>query len=278
MTPRRWLYTAACIPAALGLILILAICFIPARQLQEVIVRGLASEGYTFHSARFNKAFPLGFTARQVEIGNERGPLLKADILTLRLKILPLLVGDLKMAGQARIGNGWIDGVWSRRNGGDIQAQGVRLEDIPFFPTVTGASAKGIMQIEARLRGQQAATRGEIKLDVKGAELAGVKIGETPLPDASYQQIQGMLRLAGGKAVLESFTLQGEGLYVRLKGDFPITAPLANSPLNLTLELMPKPEFLERQKFVFLLLTKYLTSPGHYEISIKGVLARPALP
>ena len=278
MTPRRWLYMAAGIPAALILILILTICFIPARQLQGVIVRGLASEGYTFRAARFNKAFPLGFTAGQLEIGNERGPLLKADILTLRLKILPLLVGDLKVTGQARIGSGRIEGTWSRRNGGDIHAQGVQLEDIPFFPTVTGASAKGVMQIEAIMRGRQATARGEIKLDVKEAELAGIRIGETPLPDASYRQIQGMLRLAGGKAVLESFTLQGEGLYVRLKGDIPIANPLGNSPLNLTLELMPKPDFLERQKFVFLLLTKYLTSPGHIEIPVKGTLAQPALP
>ncbi len=278
MKTRRWLQLAAGIPAILCFIIILTICFIPARQLQGVIVRGLAIEGYTFRAASFGKAFPLGLTARRLEIGSERGPLLNADTATLRLEILPLLAGDLKVSGHARIGSGRIEGAWSRRNGGELHASGVKLEDIPFFPTVTGATAKGIMQAEALVRGRQAAARGEVKLEIKGAELAGIKIGETPLPDASYQQIQGMLRIAGGKTTLESFTLQGEGLYVRLKGEMPITAPLANSPLNLTLELMPKPDFLERQKFVFLLLTKYLTTPGHYEIPIKGVLARPALP
>jgi hypothetical protein len=40
---------------------------------------------------------------------------------------------------------------------------------------------------------------------------------------------------------------------------------------------MPKPEFLEGQKFVFLLLTKYLTTPGHYQIPVRGTLAKPVI-
>ncbi|GFE57251.1 type II secretion system protein GspN [Geobacter sp. AOG1] len=278
MKPRRWFYLVVGVPAALFIFLVLTVCFIPARELQGLVVRGLASEGYTFRATSFGKAFPLGLTARAMEIGDERGPLFRADRVTVRLQLLPLFLGDIKVTGRARIGSGQIDGAWSRRSGGGLHASGIRLEDIPFFSTVTGAAAKGVMQVDANLRGSQSTRRGEIKLDVKGAELAGIKIGGTPLPDAGYRQIQGMLRLSGNKANLESFSLEGEGLYVRLRGDFPIISPLAKAPLNLTLELMPKPEFLERQKFVFLLLTKYLTSPGRYEIPVKGMLSRPALP
>ncbi|RII28771.1 MAG: type II secretion system protein GspN [Geobacter sp.] len=278
MKPRRWLYLTVGIPSALVIFLFLTLFFIPSRALQGVIVRGLANEGYIFHASNFGKAFPFGLTAKAVEIGDDRGPLFRADTATVRLQILPLFLGDVKVTAQARVGSGKLEGIWSHRQGGELHASGIRLEDIPFFPTVTGASAKGILQIDARLRGRQKTARGEVKLDVKGAELAGIKIGGTPLPDANYRQIQGMLKITGGKATLESFSLEGDGLYVRLKGDLPITAPLANAPLNLTLELMPKPEFLEQQKFVFLLLTKHLTSPGHYEIPIRGILSRPALP
>lgn len=278
MKMRRGLYMAVGVPVALCILLVLTVCFTPARELQGLVVRALASEGYTFRSASFGKAFPLGLTARTMEIGDERGPLFRADTATVRLKLLPLFLGDIKVTVRARIGNGQIEGAWSRRNGGELHATDVRLEDIPFFPTATGATAKGVMRVDADLRGTLNARRGEIKLDVKGAELAGIKIGGTPLPDAGYRQVQGMLRIAGSKATLESFSLEGEELYVRLKGDVPIVTPLANAPLNLTLELMPKPDFLERQKFVFLLLAKHLTSPGRYEIPIKGTLSRPALP
>jgi type II secretion system protein N len=99
-----------------------------------------------------------------------------------------------------------------------------------------------------------------------------------PLPDASYSSIRGMFRVAAGKGTLESLTFRGEGIYSRLSGTLPVSGPLANAPLDLTLELMPKPDFLERQKFVFLLLAKYQASPGSYRIPVKGVLLKPAIP
>ena len=85
------------------------------------------------------------------------------------------------------------------------------------------------------------------------------------------------VRAGGGKLNLESFTLEGDGLYVRLKGDLPLAATIAAAPLNLTLELMPTAEFLDRQKYVFLLLVKYQKSPGHYEVPIRGTLGKPAI-
>jgi len=33
---------------------------------------------------------------------------------------------------------------------------------------------------------------------------------------------------------------------------------------------------MEKQKYVFLLLAKYLISPGAYQIPIRGTLAKPA--
>jgi type II secretion system protein N len=114
-------------------------------------------------------------------------------------------------------------------------------------------------------------------MEAKELDLRGVKISGTQLPDASYRTMQGMLRIAGGRTNLESVTLQGDGLYVRLSGDLPTGVSPAATPLNLKLELMPKPEFLESQKFIFLLLAKYTVTPGHYQLPIRGTLASPSL-
>lgn len=118
---------------------------------------------------------------------------------------------------------------------------------------------------------------GDLQLEVRAAELAGVKVGAMPLPDATYRQIRGALSIEKGRAQLKSFTLDGEGIYVRLKGDSTLANPLGNSPLNLTMEMMPQPAFLDKQKFVFLLLTKYQTSPGAFTIPIHGTLAHPSI-
>lgn len=279
MTLRRPLLIAVAIPAALFLFLVLTLLFVPVREVQGVVERGLAREGYTLRAAGFGKAFPLGLELRDAHLSTDQGEVLRADRFVVRLRLLPLLGGKVVIGCEARIGAGKVTAEAALSGGGKttVGITNLRLEDIPFFPSVTGAKVQGALTAQATLRGKGNSAAGELKLEVKAAEVSGVKIGGLPLPDATYRTVQGMLRAGGGKVVLESFTLDGEGLYVRLKGDFPFATPLSAAPLNLSLELMPKADFLDRQKFVFLLLTKYVTSPGHYEVPIRGTLAKPAV-
>jgi type II secretion system protein N len=102
-------------------------------------------------------------------------------------------------------------------------------------------------------------------------------MGAFALPDAANLNSKGMIRITDGKARLESLTLQGEGLYMRLSGFLPMGANAASAPLDLVLEIMPKPEFLEKQKLVFLLLAKFMVSPGVYRVPIRGTLLKPEI-
>jgi type II secretion system protein N len=276
---RRFLTTAAVSAAVVALFVVLTLLFVPDRVLRDAVKRELESAGFSFTAARFGKAFPLGIKAEGVTIANDRGEVLKADRAVARLALLPLLAGRINVTGSLRIGTGEVKGDFFLRGSGksSIAARGIKLEDIPFFTTVTGAQVKGTATIKGSFSGASSAATGALQVEVTNADLRGVKIGETPLPDAGFDTVRGALKVGGGRITLESVTLQGEGLYVRLKGDLPLTASLSAAPLNLTLELMPKPEFLEKQKFVFLLLTKYQSSPGHYQVPIRGVLGKPAI-
>jgi type II secretion system protein N len=280
MKARRWLFVAAGTAGAIVLFLFLTLFLVPDREYKELAARLLEREGYTLRAARFGLAFPLGIKAVDLEIANDNGPLLKARKAAVRLRLLPLMTGKVTFGYRVDIGAGQISGDFSPRNGEiRIEASGIRLEDLPFFQTVTGAYVKGDTRLSGSLTGKEKGKEpgGELRLEIKAANVSGVKIGEIPLPDADYSTVQGMIRRKGNVFTLESFTLQGEGLYVRLKGDFPLATPPGNAPLNLTLELMPKPEFLEKQKFVFLLLAKYLVSPGSYQVPIRGTLAKPLI-
>ncbi len=276
---RRILSIVAVSAAAMALFVFLTFLFIPDRVLRDAVTRGADHAGLTFTATRFGKAFPLGVRAEGVTIGNDRGPILKADRAVVRLALLSLLTGRVKVTGTLWIGPGEVTGEFFLLGSGKstIAARGIRLEDIPFFATVTGAQVKGHATVQGTISGRSAAATGALQVEVTNADLRGVKIGETPLPDAGFDTVRGALKVGGGRMSLESFTLQGEGLYVRLKGDLPVTTPLSAAPLNLTLELMPKPEFLEKQKFVFLLLTKDQSSPGYYQIPIRGVLGKPTI-
>ncbi len=275
----RPLIICAWIAAAVLLLVSLTVLFIPTAVLRDAVDHGLQSRGLTMRAAYFGKACPLGLKARDLEIGDTRGALLKVDDAVARISLPALLTGRVVVNYHAEIGNGSIEGEFFRRKetGFSFQANDVRLEDVPFFRTVTGALVKGNLEADATFRENGMMRNGKLRMLVKEAVLNGVKLGGTPLPDASYETIRGMYRLEGGRGTLESLSLEGRGIYVRLKGDIPFSSPPGSAPLNLSLELMPKPAFLDNQKFVFLLLTKYQTTPGHYQIPIRGTLAKPLI-
>jgi len=276
MTGRQRLKVVLKVAGGFLLFLVLTVCFIPDRLIRDSVVRVLRQEGYTLRAARIGKAFPLGVQARDMELSDSRGPLLKVGKVKLQLRLLPLLTGNLVVGGNAVIGNGRVSGEYGLRSGAvrfDVSA--IRLEELPFIRTLTGAGVKGTLAGHGSFRGTGKGVAGNMQLEVKGANVSGLKIGGVPLPDADYPEVQGVLRAGSGSITITSFTLEGEGIYSRIKGDMPLVAPLGSAPLNLTIELMPKPEFLEKQKFVFLMLAKYLRTPGHYEIPLRGTLSSP---
>jgi type II secretion system protein N len=275
---RRRLLLAAGIAGACLLLPILTFLLVPDGTLQDLASRLLARQGYTLSAARFGKALPLGITATDLEISVDKGPLVRFNKAAFHLRLLPLLTGRVTFRCRCDIGAGRVSGDISPLDQAfSIDARGVKLEDIPFFQSVTGAQVKGMLQLEGNFHLKGKSAGGDLRLEVENMNLAGVKVGGTPLPDADFSAVRGMVRGKNGLVNLESFTLQGEGLYIRLKGTFPITTPPTAAPLNLTLEMMPNPDFLEQQKMVFLLLAKYLVSPGVYSIPIRGTLARPLI-
>ena len=276
---QRALYLALGIPAAVFCFLYLTLLFTPSDAIKGVLVRVADNAGYSLDFTGFGKSLPLGFKAEALEVSSQKGSLVKLRQLRVGLKLLPLLVGKLRVGYRGTIGSGRFAGELDlgKAKGWSVQCKGVRLEDIPFFSTVASAQVKGELKLNGDLATNKGIGEGDLKLEVRGADLAGVKIGEMQLPDANYKEIRGALRIENGKAVLKSFTLEGDDVYMRLKGDSVLSAPLGNSPLNLTLEMMPKPAFLERQKLVFLLFMKYQTSPGAFSLPIRGTLAHPAV-
>lgn len=259
------------------LFLFLTALFIPAESLLGAANRGLMQYGLKLDAASFSKSLPLGIKGTAVTLSSESGELLKIRKGRVSIDLLPLLSGRLVLSINAEIGSGSLVSSLSllRSPSTQLELKNIRLEDIPFFQSVAGMKASGILSAKVSIAGLLAKAKGSLQLEVKGAELSGIKIGEMPLPDASYRLVQGMVKVADGKGSIESFTLQGDDLYIRLKGGLPLVDPLPATPLDLSLEIMPKSDLLEKQKFVFLMLVKYQDSPGHYLIPVKGTLGKP---
>ncbi len=266
--------------------LVIGVCFFlfliyvlfPMGRVNAVISQQLASQGLTLTPGAHKTLLP-GLGWDDLLLASDQGPLLRCKRLKVRLGLLSLLKGRVAVAALAAIGGGQLDleyGITGTQ-ALDLHADAINLADIPFFKTVLGATAGGSLWSEGSVTRGPAGPNGELKLEIKQLGFSGVKLGAFPLPDVSNLRAQGMVRVTNGKARLESFALEGEGVYMRLSGDLPYGAHATTTPLNLTLEIMPKPEFLEKQKLVFMLLAKFATSPGVYRLPITGTLLKPVL-
>lgn len=252
--------------------------FFPTARIDALIGELLAEQGLKLAPSARKTLLP-GLSWPNATLSSDAGLLLRSDRLTVRPLLLPLLTGNVVLRTSLALGNGGLqaDCGLTGREALTLKADGVKLADIPFFKTILGASAGGTLWSEGRVRRDKGRVNGEIKLEVRQLEFSGVTIGGMPLPNAANLRSQGMIRITSGKVRLESFTLQGDGVYMRLSGDLPDGPNAATQPLNLVLEIMPKPEFMEQQKLVFLLLAKFTASPGVYRIPIKGTLLKPTI-
>jgi type II secretion system protein N len=269
---------AGILVGTLILFLLFFYLFFPAAKIDAALAQVLSRQELILSPAVHKTLLP-GLAWDKLLLSSEQGPLLSCRRLQVRPLLLPLLVGRAVVSGKATIGNGHLD-VRYALNGKsalDLDAEGIALADIPFFSTVLGAKTAGNLWSQGTLQRGAKGVSGDLKLEVKQLEFSGVKLGAFPLPDAAGMKTQGMIRFSDGKARLESFTLAGEGIYMRLSGDLPSGANAAVTPLNMSLEIMPKPEFLEKQKLVFMLLARFMTSPGVYTVPIRGTLLKPAI-
>lgn len=269
---------AALLAAVLLLFVIFSYLLFPTARIDAVITQILSRQGLTLTPAVHKTLLP-GLAWDNLLLSSEQGALLRCERLQVRPLLLPLFMGRAVVSGGATVGKGHLD-VRYAVNGKDalyLDSDGISLAEIPFFKTVLGATAAGNLWSSGTLQRGANGLSGDLKLEIKQLDFSGVKLGAFPLPDVTRMKAQGKVKVDGGKARLESFTLEGEGIYMRLSGDLPTGASAAVAPLNMNLEIMPKADFLEKQKLVFMLLGKFMTSPGVYTVPIRGTLLKPQI-
>lgn len=279
MTRQYRIVTAAVILAGLLLVPFLTLQFIPNHVLEQSVQRLLASQGVTMQASRFSRSFPVGVLAEDVTFGNTAGTnVFKAKRLRLRLQLLPLLLGRVSCFLQADLGSkGKLSGVLTIKPqpSGTIQVNDLDLGDLPLLTTALGSGIHGTTRLDLAITtAQKTGTTGNIRFAIADLQLAGVKIGGMPLPDASFPEVRGQIKLTDQTATIENLALQGNGIYLRLSGNAPLNS---TTPLNLSLELFPSPELLTSQQSLFLLMLPYQISPGSYKLPITGTVANPQL-
>jgi type II secretion system protein N len=252
--------------------------FFPSRRINTVIEQHLSTQGLQLSPVAHKTLLP-GIGWENALLSSEQGVLIRLNHLTVRPLLLRLLTGRLVLKAMGSLGTGQLDVTYGVTGSSALQFQvdKVELGEVPLFKTVLGARFGGLLHSEGFADRGAKGLNGELKLEISRLGFSGIKIGAFALPDAANLHSRGMVRITDGKARLESFTLEGEGLYMRLSGEVPAGVEAILAPLNLVLEIMPKPEFLEKQKLVFMLLAKFMASPGVYRVPITGTALKPQI-
>lgn len=264
--------------AWLTLFIVCVYLLFPSRRINAFIDQSLATQGLSLTPAAHKTILP-GLAWDNALLSSQQGPLLRFDHVSVRLLLLRLLAGRAVLSSSVSLGAGRLNLEYaiSGRQSVLVTADRLALGEMPFFKTVLGARAGGSLWSEGRVTSGAQGWNGELKLEISQLEFSGIRMGAFSLPDAVNLNSKGMIRITNGKARLESLTLQGEGIYMRLSGNLPSGVNAEAAPLDLLLEIMPKPEFLDKQKLVFLLLAKFMTSPGVYRVPIRGTLLKPEI-
>jgi type II secretion system protein N len=262
--------------AGLTLFMVCVYIFFPARRINALIDQALETQGLSLTPAAHKTILP-GLAWDNALLSSQQGPLIRFDHVTFRPLLLRLLTGRIVLGSAASLGAGRmsLEQKISGRQTLLVAADRLSLGEMPFFKTVLGARVGGSLWSEGLVTRGARGWSGELKLEISQLEFSGIRIGAFPLPDAGNLISKGIVRFTDGKARLESLTLQGEGVYMRLSGNLPLGVNADAAPLDLLLEIMPKPEFLDKQKLVFLLLAKFMASPGVYRVPIRGTLLKP---
>ena len=184
---------------------------------------------------------------------------LTIDQITLRLKLLPLLLGRQTVAFSARLAGGGIEGLLSKRGQQAriaLQVKGLVLDRIGLAPWL----GKGAIKFGGKLDGKAdllaaelanpAKWAGEMALQWDAGKIYPFKAQGVPVEQVNYTKGDFKLKIKDGSATLETFRLLGPDLPIEVKGSVSLRAPLSQSYLDLAGTVDASPDYKKKMPLV----------------------------
>jgi len=177
-----------------------------------------------------------------------------------KIDIAPDLLSFLKLSprlnfsGRAGKGviRGFIVGKW-RGVTVNVEAADLQVSDLAFFENA-GISGEGTLSFNLEWRNE----KGNLKFSIDSAKLRGHLPGINSLPMELFQSVKGLIGI-GELITVHPLTLEGPGLYVRVKGN------IRESNFDGRVELMLDSSS-DSYNLLQTIMARYSQSPGYYVI------------
>lgn len=133
----------------------------------------------------------------------------------------------------------------------------VDIRDIPYLKAI-GIKGDGALDADIMLEDNH----GGIKFNLNNAKLETLTLSGIALPLEAFDSVKGMINVDSSLVNIESLSLEGDGVYGRIKGK------IKDGLADLSFEIMPDASAIS--KFPILaFIEKYKVSPGYYVIPVK---------
>jgi type II secretion system protein N len=221
----------------------------------------LTGSGLRIDVTGLKKGFFFEIKAARITLSKSDRRLLFIDDFTGTINPFNMLAGRPPLRFVGTLGGGRVDGQagFFRGSPATVRVERAHIKEIPFFG-LSGLEGSGTLSGELRT----AKGKGYVEFAVEDTRLKTVSYGGVPVPLDVFREARGALQIGGTAVKIVSFSLEGDGIYARVRGN------ITGKTLNASLELMPDSSF--RDAIVFSALGRYRESPGYYVIPITTTL------
>jgi type II secretion system protein N len=236
---------------------------VPESLMTSLIEGSMHDSNVRLGVADMHKGLFYNFTCGSITLTKNDKQLLSFENIKGKINPLSLLLLKLNVTFNGELSGGTVNGsidLFRGKSRTAVRVDGAQLQDMPIF-AMLGIDGRGTLSGDLNIRN----TKGTVTFSVADARFSRAAFAGVAVPLEVFTGARGAMTVDGSTLRVQSFALEGEGIYARLRGD------IIAGRMNLTMELMPEKSFRD-QNLVFMLLTKYQVSPGYYSIPLNGPL------
>ena len=237
---------------------------IPEGTLVRLIEGSLGGRDLSVEVVGLKKGLFYNFTSQEVVLKRADTKLLSVEHLAARIHPLSLFLMRPSLSFRGEMGGGLIEGRIDRRKGGNqawVRFAESKIGEAPLLATL-GFSGQGMLSGELALVNGS----GDLRFSIEGVQLQGRSLYGAMIPWDLFERAQGVLTIEGDRIYIRSFSLEGRGLYARVRGE------IRRQALDLKVEVMPDPSLAADKSPRLSLIAPFKVSPGYYVIPIKSDL------
>jgi len=233
---------------------------VPENKIKDAVENPTSRNSPGAELSGLRKGLFYNFKADRITFKRMGQELLYIEDASVNINPFYLFLLKLDFSFKGKIRDGVISGntVISRNKKlFNIKLDNADIRDIPYLKNI-GLKGTGILNAQFVIKD----LAGELKFSIDNAVFEGAVFSDITVPMEIFDKIKGFVKTEGDVIKVESLSLEGEGIYGRVKGT------IKNNSADLTLEIMP--EASAGDKFPALIfLDRYKVSPGYYLIPLK---------